>query len=1141
MKILHRVGAHIRPRLLKAILVMKMIAFLLLVALTQVSAAGYGQSVTLKEKNASIEKVLRSIASQSGYNFLYDRKDLPQDGKVTVNLVNASVDEALRICLKGQPVSYKIIQQTIVLKKAAPVVEEEKPAPAPPVKITGRITDDKGAPLQGAGVEVNGTSTRTSTDVNGSFSITVPNENSVLLISYVGFARQEVSVKGKTSVDIKMLVDDGKLTDMVIVGYGTQRKSTLTGAVSVIDSKQLENRPVTSVATALQGLASGLTVTRETGQPGEEGIGIQVRGATSANAGVEALVILDGVTVPSITLQTMNPNDIESISVLKDAAAASIYGAQSAGGVIVITTKKGRNGKTVFEYSNNIGVDWGLNIPKRLSLLDEALFANVARANSGQGPEYSAADLDRIRAGVEYIQDPADSNNYVYYNQKSLIDVIMRRQTTTQTHNLTARGGTDKFNFLLGAGFYDKEGIFKVGPDQNRRYNIRFNTVAQLTNHLSLDSRITYTLQQIQSASTLINGNGADGGTIYEIYRLRQRNPYFTPEGRYNARGPATYARLEAGGFNELDRNFFDGVFTFKLANLIKGLQLRAVYGTQYRFSDRNTFVRSVPVWNKVRITGTLDPTNSYTVYDEKIRNNNLQFLGDYDYKIGTKHKFHLLAGYQFEDNRFEAVTSRATALISNDNPALNFGDERTKTANGTVRSYAYQSGFGRFNYSYDDKYLFEATVRVDESSRLAPGMRVKTFPSVSAGWNLHNETFFEKALPFFSQFKLRGSWGTLGNAQGIGNWDFLNTLNRASNLVLGDVRTAYLSQTSIPSLDLSWETIETLNGGIDFGFFGNKLQASADYYVKHNRNMLLRIELPDVLGIQTPRKNAATLKTWGWDVDLKWNSGIGKDFRYSVGLNVSDNQNRITSYEGGNVVKAGVNTQPIQGYSINSFFGYHTNGYYSSLDDAKAGVIFFNRVDAGDVRYIDQNGDGRLSIGAGTTADFGDLKYLGTTDPRYLFGFNFGANWKGIDFSMFWQGVGKRNFMPNPRSLMPYREAWMQALTVHTNYWTPENQAALYPRPYYQSTHNYNPSDKWFLDGRYIRLKNVQLGYSLSPKLISKVKLTRARLFITAQDILTFSKLGNFKGYYDPEMRNGVENDYPFFATAAVGINLGF
>lgn len=1005
--------------------------------------------------------------------------------------------------------------------------------------ISGKITDEKGEALPGVSIAVKGTTRGTTTDANGEYKLVVPDEKAVLVVSFVGYQRQEITVGSRSVINIPLTVDDKSLEEVVVVGYGVQKKANLTGAVSTIESKALENRPSPNLASGLQGVTPGLIITRSNGQPGSSP-SIQIRGATSANGNVNPLVLLDGVSVPISTMQTLNPNDVENISVLKDAAAAAIYGAQAAGGVILITTKKGKSGKVTFDYLAQQGVDWSINVPGRMSLLEEAEFANLARKNSGSAPEYTDEDLQRIRDGVPYVVNPADTGTYLYYNQRSLADQLLRRLSSMSTHNITARGGTDKLNFLVSGGYYNKQGVFKVGPDNYKRYNLRVNLGSQLTQHLSLDSRLSYTNERTRSSSADVNNSGL----LYQVYRLRTRTPFFTPEGRYNGAGSAAtaYASLESGGYNNYDRNFFDGVFTLTAANFVKGLQLRAVAGTQYRRGDREVFYRTVPLWGKSKVLGYLNQVNSYQLTNELTKNTNLQFLANYDFKVGENHNFGLFAGYQWEDYREDNLFSGATNLVSNDLPTLNLGDDKTKTNSQTIRTYAFQSVFGRFNYNYADKYLFEATVRLDESSKLAPGLRQKFFPAASVGWNVNREEWFGNALPFFSEFKLRGSWGRLGGALGdaIGYYDYLSQLSRGNNLVLGDSRTSYIYQGSIPSANLSWETIETTNGGLDLGLFQNRLQFSGDYYVKFNRNMLTAQLLPGTIGVGTPRKNNGELKSWGWETEIRYRDRIGKDFTYSLAVNLSDNNNKLINFSGRSVVSAGTNAT-IEGYPLNTIWGYQTDGYFQTADEVKNWAFQDNRTGAGDVKYLDLNGDKRITIGQGTVANHGDLVLLGTTAPRYLFGVTLGAQWKGFDFTAFFQGVGRRRYRSTAESIAPLLVTWKQALAIHRDYWTPENPDALYPRPYVGATHNYLASDKWTLNASYVRLKNIQFGYTLPSALTQKIHVSRARFFFSGQDILTISGLGAFQGYFDPETRDGVENDYPFFATASLGLNVSF
>lgn len=1003
------------------------------------------------------------------------------------------------------------------------------------VTVTDGITQ---GPLQGVNVIVKGTKGGGITDANGQLKMKVK-ENDLLVVSFTGYKTVEEIAGSRSVIDIVLLPKESSLDEVVVIGYGTQKKVNLTGAVATIDAKAVENRQVSNLATALQGTAPGLTVTRTSGQPGSENIAFQIRGATSANGNVNPLVMLDGVTVPINTLQTINPNDVESISILKDAAAAAIYGAQAAGGVILVTTKKGKSGKTIFEYSGMYGKSWMQDVPQRMTMLEEATFANLSNKNAGIGPSYDSATLAMIRQGIEYYVNPADTNQYIYLNQKSFVDQLIRDFTTMQTHNISARGGNEKVNYMASFGFMDQNGAFKIGPDKLKRYNARINVGAQLTKHLSLDARLAYTnLDQeasSQSANYLMN----------MTLRYRQRCTIFTPEGRLSGSGTSSanmaYAFLKEGGYNNYANNNFDGVVTLKLANLVKGLQARAVLGGQYARGDRELFNRTVTTWQRYAPVYYLNNPNSFQVTNEATTNKNVQLLLDYDLELGEKHDFHIMGGYQFEDYRYSQVYSTARSLASNDIPALNLGDDATKTNTQTISTYANQSYFGRLNYSYANRYLFEATIRTDESSRLAPGLRTKAFPAISAGWNIDKENWFP-TNPVLSAIKLRASWGQLGSALAsiIGNYDYLNMLSRGNTLVLGNSRTMYFYQSIVPSSSLTWETVETTNGGLDMGLFDNKLVISADYYVKYNRNMLTPQLLPSTFGVSTPRKNNGELKSWGWELDVQHRNRIGKDFSYTIGFNLSDNKNKLLSYAGQKVISSGL-VGILEGYPINSIWGYTTDGYFQQADEVGKWAFQNALTGVGDVKYVDINNDKLINVGKATPEDHGDLVYLGNDQPRYTFGITGGVVWKGIDFSFFFQGVGKRTFFPSTAYINPQDAQWNNPMSFHRDYWREDNRDAAFPRPFLGGGHNYLVSDKWILNGRYIRLKNVQLGYTLPQKLTEKVKISNARIFVTAQDLFTFSSLGVFKGTFSPEYANSAGYQYPLYSNMSVGLNISF
>lgn len=1109
-----------------------------------------GQNINLRLKNAPVKSLFALIEQQADVTFTYNETTLKNVGPVTLSVKNKHLNSILTVLEQTTTLRFERMGSLIAVSATAKLMPAIRSPSAAATQdrhkdslmtVQGIVTDSLGQPLPGATVRIKGGNRSIVVDENGRFRLSQLNENAVLLVSYTGFKSREFPVNKRSEVTILLTEDVAGLDEAVVIGYGVQRKESLTGAVSTVGAETLENRPVSNLASALQGTTPGLTVTRSSGQPGNEGIRIQMRGATSANGNVNPLLIVDGVSAPISTLQTLNVNDVDNISFLKDAAAAAIYGAQAAGGVILVTTKKGVAGKTTFAYSSLFGADWMLNVPQRMSLLEEANFSNLSAQNAGGSPVYTDAEIQMIKDGIEYYIDPSDTNRYIYLNQKDFVSQTIRDITSMQTHNLSASGGTEKLNFLLSLGTYSKNGAFRVGPDDYNRYNGRINIGVNLSKHISLDSRVAYTKQEVEMPSLNVPA------LLYQALRLRQRWPIFTPEGRLSGEGSfsanQSYAYLKEGGYHHENENNFDGVFTLRIKELVKGLQLRAIYGAQYNLTDRDLFSRTVELWQRYYPVAYINQTNKFEVTRGTYRTNNLQFLADYAVTLGAGHEFSALAGYQFEDSRMSSVYTSSQNLASNDLPALGLGDDATKTNSQSINTYAYKSYFGRLNYHYQDRYLLELTLRADESSRLAPGLRVKTFPSASVGWNIHKESWYGMSS-LFSAVKLRASWGQLGSGLGniIGNYDFMNMLSRNNNLVLGasEDRAMYFYQSVVPSSSLTWETVQTTNGGLDLGMFGNKLLLSADYYVKYNKNMLTPLQLPGTFGVGTPRTNNGELKSWGWELEVHYRNTAGSDFRYSLGLNVSDNQNKLMNYAGRKVIAAGI-VGILEGYPLNSIWGYQTDGYFQSQEEVDNWAFYNANTGVGDIKYVDQNADERINIGRGTVEDHGDLVYLGTDQPRFNFGMNAGFEWRRFDFSFFLQGIGKRTFYATANTINPQVTAPRQPLSIHLDYWSENNRDAAFPRPFRGGQHNYAFSDKWMLNGQYIRLKNIQLGYSLPEKLLQKVSISRVRVYFSGQDLLSVTRLGIFNNLFNPEYLNNVEHQYPFAATASFGLNLTF
>ena len=1015
--------------------------------------------------------------------------------------------------------------------------------------VIGKITDGSGTPIPGVNVLLQGTGNGVTTDFDGNYEVTVSGNNPVLVYSYVGFTTQTVPVDGRSTINVTLEEDVAQLSEVVVIGYGTQKKVSMTSAVSTITSESIENRPVTNAINALQGTAPGLNITRTSGQPGDENLSIQIRGVSSANGAVDPLLVLDGVSMPSLApLQRMNPDDIESVTVLKDAAAAAIYGARAAGGVILVNTKIGKEGKMVVDYDGRMTVQWALNIPDRMALLEEAEYSNLARANAGVGAEYSDFDLNNIRNGVEFVVDPNNPNKYRTYNQQSIRDQVLRDQYFLQSHNLNVSGGSEKIRYLFSTGYLNQDGVFKVGPDGYKRWNLRSNVNAKITKHIDFDTKLSYTVEGKDRPSVGVSGYGL----LQQVYQARQRYPIFTPDGKLfggaGTSGNNTYAILQKGGYQDDDYNELNGIFTLTAKDFIKGLQLKTIYGRQIDRKDFTSFRRTVELWDldDSQPAFYLNRPNNYYRYTRTRNTDNFQFLVDYDLTLAEKHKFHFLAGYQWENHRESAFNASVSNLVSNNLPTLNLAEEGSETVGEGSIEFANQSVLGRFNYNYDDKYLIEATIRSDESSRLAPGQRIKWFYSASAGWNMHKEGWFEHALPFISEFKPRFSWGQVGNANAdiIGYYDYLPIIQNGSGLVFGEAedRATYFYQGSIPSSSLGWETLETTDFGLDFGILNNKITGSFDYYTKTNNNMLVQIRRPATLGVNPPRTNQGELKSWGWEAALFYRNHIGDDFNFSIGVNVSDNQNELIEYgEGYDLVNGGTNGK-ITGHPLNTIWGYQTVPGYIESQGQLDGVPFYSsNTGIGDIEYVDQNGDGEINNGGGTIEDPGDLVNLGSTQQRYLYGLTFNANYKSVDFSLFLQGVGKRNILPSRYVSQPLIYSWIQPVAINADYYTPENTNAAFPRPYIGGHHNYATSDRWVLDAAYLRVKNIQVGYSIPEQYLEKMSMSKVRLYLSAENIATFSKLGVFDGVLDPEQKNQVHSDYPLTASIAFGVNISF
>ncbi|MFV0592483.1 MAG: TonB-dependent receptor [Draconibacterium sp.] len=1113
------------PKWLK---ITKLLALFVLAAYLQVAAevSPQKEKVNIQLKNSSLRDVFKLIEDQTEYTVFFKMDDVGGNTKSDYNVNDKNVIEALDAVLSNSGLTYTIKDQVIVIIPRKELNPEGSPEVGKQEKkvLTGVITDSTGEPLPGVSVVIKGTANGTITDVNGNYTLPVESENTVVY-SFIGFETQEIVVGDRTTLNITMVEKVTGLDEVVVVGYGTQKKVNMTGSVAVVEAEALENRSASSTVAALQGTAAGVTVTRSSGVPGQEGYNIQVRGFSSVNNN-PLLVLIDGVEG---SLDAIQPEDIESISVLKDAAAASIYGSRAAGGVMLITSKKGQEGKIRVNYNGSFTVNKPARMPERLPMGEIAVMQNLSRTNAGVAPNWTDEDIAKINdPNIWYEIDPNNSNAWKWYGDFDYIDLMINKTVPQQNHNISVSGGKSELNYRLSATYYDKKGLLVYGKDNNKKYSFRANLNSDINKYLRFETDLSYNNDDIQLPS--LGSMEGNYSIMYNIINIRGLYPLYTPNGQLTGQA----AKLE-GGTKEYDNDQYQATGRFYITDVVKGLKVSLIGSLRRNANNYFSYAKKLPIYgvDQSTIIGYDNTSDFVTRSNQSITKKDFQFLVDYDLKF-NKHKLHLLGGYSFEEYRSTMWSGTGGTLVNDNLYSFNWTDITTHRLSDEINTLALQGVFGRLNYNYEEKYLFEANLRYDGSSKLAKENRYQLFPSFSAAWRVSNESWF--SLPLLNDLKLRASWGQLGNGDVLGSYDYIALLQMNNNLVLNGQQTQYAYQSDLASADKSWETIETSNIAVDLGMLNNKLTLTGEYYVKRNKDMLAYVAYPSVIGIDVPTSNVGELKTWGWEVVASWKQKL-KDFSYHVAVNLDDSQNKLVSYYGKNVVVPGVN-QLIEGMPINSIYGYLTDGFFLNPEDVESHVFQSNITGVGDIRYRNMNDDDQINSGKQTMDDHGDLVYLGNTSPRFNFGINLGAEYKGFDFSMFFQGVLKRSFYAQMEDIMPFYRSWYNPVTIHRDYWTEDNRDAYFPRLYEGGVHNYQVSDHWMQNGAYIRLKNLQLGYTLPNELTMKAGLQRVRIYFSGEDLWEYTKTFDM---YDPEMPANSSYRYPFTRGFSMGANITF
>lgn len=1128
-------------------LAMKITAILTIVTCLQVAAKGYSQ-ITLTENNAPLQKVFREMQKQSGFGFFYPYEIVEKAGNVTVTIKSLPLEQAIEEVLKDKPLTYEIVNRTVVIRQKQPMLIQSQPTVKDFAPITGRVTDAEGQPLVGASVKIKGTSTGTSTDTDGKFTINA-NPGQTLVVSYVGYDDREISVGGETNLNLQLELSVTALSE-VVVGYGTRKRESVTGAVSSVTSETIKSRPVTNTLSALQGTLPGVFIQRGSGKPGSENFSLNVRGNSTvdrtpgdgSDPGNTPLVLIDGLAG---SLELLNPDDIESVTVLKD-AAASIYGARAANGVMLVTTKRGKKGTPVVSLSSNFAMSKIAGMMNSPNNYEFAVMDNEANTHSGATPMYTAEMLEKIRNNdPNPIPHPLYGGwNLFFFNtdwRKELYEPGLQHK-----HYLNVSGGGDNSRYYLSGGFIDQYGVVKYAHDNNKRYNLRLNYDYSFSKKIRLETKISLDNQKRSD----IGGNGGWSGTIIEGVFGMPNHPVYTPEGKFFAQGGwgnAVAQAKEGATATYLSRSINTN---FKLiTDIAKGLRLNLQGGVNYRTDRDKNVAMPIPLYNWDGSLAYYDIASPGFDYVEMTNRENTYrnatAYAEYNKTFGD-HELNLMAGTSHEENEWDWFSGMRMNLITSDVPSLGTGDSENMSSNSGGNHWAINSVFSRLGYSFKNEYLLEANLRYDGSSRFAAGDKWGLFPGVSAAWRLSQRDFIND-LGIFDELKLRVSYGETGNQEGIGLFEhiqLITTTARSNPYPFGaGSRARSASLDGMVASNRTWETLVNQNVGIDGTMFRKRFNFSFDYFIKKNKNLLIPVTYPSLLGAIPPLSNSGELETKGFELNIGWNDKLSNSFEYSARILLSDAQNKLVDYGGADTYVPGEYWTPREGYPINTYFAYEFDGVIRDqreLDEYKQLQGVPGDIGIGDARFKDINGDGMISAYSNTPGEDGDVINVGTILPRYTFGLNLGARFKGFDVSIFMQGVAKRTMFREGEYAIPWSDWWRQPPQFYYGKtWNEDRTDAEYPRLSHGEIRkwNYQPSTLQKVNAAYMRLKNLQIGYTLPVGLSRNISITSARVYFSGQDIW---EMHGVKGGWDPESSaNGF--NYPFLRMYSFGIDVTF
>ncbi|MFP5080856.1 SusC/RagA family TonB-linked outer membrane protein [Pedobacter sp. JCM 36344] len=1047
--------------------------------------------------------------------------------------------------------------------------------------ITGTVNDNENKPLPGVNVSIKGAKVQAVTNPNGKYTLQNVDEKATIVFSFIGFLTREVTADNKTIIDIKLEADAKTLNETVVVGYGVQKKANLTGAVDQVRSDALQNRPIPNLTQGLQGVMPNLNIKMLDGKPTQSPT-YNIRGTTSIGQGGSALILIDGFEGdPSL----LNPNDVESVSILKDAASAAIYGARGAFGVVLITTKKAEKGRTSVSFSTNYALKSPLQTPDFVTdgYLWSKMFAEAFVNGDGAFPQnanktqkFSQAYLDefkrRVESGQPYNQVEVNptTGEYTYYGSTDWYGELYKKNTAAVENNLSISGGGDKSSFLLSGRLLNQDGLFKYNSDDYDMKNLRARGTVQVFPWLSVENNADFSVMKYHNPINVGEGGGIWRNIADEGHPTV---PMLNPDGSLTFTSAYTVGDFYYGK-NGIDtkRQVFRNITGLRSSFFENKFRVNADLTFRNTNNDTDTKRVQVPYSTGRGQLASVGTTTNDLTFDKRVT----QYIAtnvfaEYEHTFKESHYVKLMAGYNFEQSTYNRLAVQRNGIIFEDAKDLNLALGQAITTGGGYEQWAIMGGFSRLNYSFKDRYLVEVNARYDGSSKFPSNQRYGFFPSVSAGWRINQEPFWKVSNDLISDLKIRASYGSLGNGN-INSYVYqeLFNISQAPGILSG-TRPQTTRQPDVLPDGITWETSTTTNIGLDLGMLSNRLTLSADAYVRNTTDMFtVGLTAPAVFGNTVPKGNYADLRTNGWEASLSWNDMIGnssKPVKYTIRLTLADNKSKITRYNNPDKLLSDYYV----GQVIGEIWGYETEGFFIDQADIDSHAKQSPQMRAsptniwypGDIKLRDLNGDGFINVGNNSVLNSGDRKIIGNAAPRYLYSVNLGADWNNFFFSTFFQGVAKQQWYPSTETEMfwgQYNRPYNNIPTFQVgNMWTPDNTNAYFPRTMSRAASSSTNRElgvaqtKYLQNVAYVRMKNIQIGYNLPARLVSKIGARNAKVFFSGENLFTYSPLYKIVKTIDVENAvpadrdlnnnptNGDGYNYPLLKSYSLGLSIGF